>query len=82
VFVCLFFGFLDVEGLTDVARLFRDTGDGETGHANGNFVFPFSLSQILKCLFEKKKQKRTSLLFGTSWRSSHRSTNRRYKIKP
>jgi rubrerythrin len=29
----------DIEGLPDIARLFRDTGDGETGHANGHLYF-------------------------------------------
>mmetsp|Transcript_16009 Transcript_16009/g.22261 ORF Transcript_16009/g.22261 Transcript_16009/m.22261 type:complete len:175 (-) Transcript_16009:480-1004(-) len=29
----------DIEGKTDVARLFRDTADGETGHANGHLFF-------------------------------------------
>jgi len=29
----------DVEGLLDLARVFRDTADGETGHANGHFYF-------------------------------------------
>lgn len=30
---------LDVEGQTDVARVFRDTAEGETGHANGHLFF-------------------------------------------
>jgi rubrerythrin len=29
----------DVEGLTDVAGLFRDTADGETGHAHGHLDY-------------------------------------------
>lgn len=29
----------DVEGLPDVAGLFRDTAEGETGHAHGHFDF-------------------------------------------
>ena len=29
----------DIEGLPDIARVFRDTGDGETGHANGHLYF-------------------------------------------
>ena len=29
----------DVEGYTDVAGLFRDTADGETGHAHGHLDF-------------------------------------------
>ena len=30
---------LDIEGHTDVARVFRDAADGETGHANGHLFF-------------------------------------------
>ena len=29
----------DIEGLPDVAGLFRDTADGETGHAHGHLDF-------------------------------------------
>jgi rubrerythrin len=29
----------DVEGLTDVAGLFRDTAEGETGHAHGHLDY-------------------------------------------
>jgi rubrerythrin len=29
----------DIEGLTDAAALFRDTAEGETGHAFGHFDF-------------------------------------------
>jgi rubrerythrin len=29
----------DIEGLPDMARIFRDTADGETGHANGHLYF-------------------------------------------
>ena len=29
----------DVEGYTDIAGLFRDTADGETGHAHGHLDF-------------------------------------------
>jgi len=29
----------DIEGHTGVARVFRDTADGETGHANGHMFF-------------------------------------------
>jgi rubrerythrin len=29
----------DIEGLTDVSSLFRDTAEGETGHAFGHFDF-------------------------------------------
>jgi len=29
----------DIEGKPDVARVFRDTADGETGHANGHLYF-------------------------------------------
>jgi len=29
----------DIEGQTEIARLFRDTADGETGHANGHLYF-------------------------------------------
>jgi len=29
----------DIEGNTDAARTFRDTADGETGHANGHLFF-------------------------------------------
>ena len=29
----------DVEGLPDVAGLFRDTADGETGHAHGHLDY-------------------------------------------
>lgn len=52
-YVCFFLFFrlnIDVEGLTDVARLFRDTGDGETGHANGKKITLF-LVLLLFILF-------------------------------
>jgi len=29
----------DIEGYPDIARVFRDTADGETGHANGHLFF-------------------------------------------
>jgi len=29
----------DIEGRSDTARIFRDTADGETGHANGHLYF-------------------------------------------
>lgn len=29
----------DIEGHSDIARVFRDTADGETGHANGHLYF-------------------------------------------
>jgi len=29
----------DIEGYPDIARVFRDTADGETGHANGHLYF-------------------------------------------
>jgi rubrerythrin len=29
----------DIEGKSEIARIFRDTAEGETGHANGHLFF-------------------------------------------